>query len=220
MTNPQCRLSIDRIDLPRIDSSSSPGKATASARRSCSANPKTSKTTPAGTPPPKPEKIPDEKGVVTFCWTPVSLFFDYAMSPSSRLRLAMLVPKASLIRSSRYQRMYPSNCSTNPSMVTPVKLRPWKNFLLRDARRTLPRPRCPDCSPSHTHRPGQPVLPADADPPGPPVVATAVGVDDRTPPRPRAWRTRRGASGWPARRSGSCRSSRPPASRRSSRSPG
>ena len=26
----------------------------------------------------------------------------------------MLVPKASLIRSSRYQRMYPSNCSTNP----------------------------------------------------------------------------------------------------------
>ena len=38
-------------------------------------------------------------GVVTFCWTPVSLFFDYAMSPSSRLRLAMLVPKASLIRS-------------------------------------------------------------------------------------------------------------------------
>ena len=70
-------------------------------------------------------------GVVTFCWTPVSLFFDYAMSPSSRLRLAMLVPKASLIRSSRYQRMYPSNCSTNPSMVTPVKLRPWKNSCLR-----------------------------------------------------------------------------------------
>ena len=33
-----------------------------------------------------------------------------------------------------------------------------------------------------THRPGQPVLPADADPPGPPVVATAVGVDDRTLP--------------------------------------
>ena len=30
----------------------------------------------------------------------------------------MLGPKASLIRSSRYQRMYPSNCSTNPSMVT------------------------------------------------------------------------------------------------------
>ena len=25
-------------------------------------------------------------GVVTFCWTPVSLFFDYAMSPGSRLR--------------------------------------------------------------------------------------------------------------------------------------
>ena len=24
--------------------------------------------------------------MVTFCWTPVSLFFDYAMSPSSRLR--------------------------------------------------------------------------------------------------------------------------------------
>ena len=40
-------------------------------------------------------------GVVTFCWTPVSLFFDYAMSPSSRLRLAMLVPKVSLILSSR-----------------------------------------------------------------------------------------------------------------------
>lgn len=38
------------------DSSNSPDKATASARRSCSANPKTSKTTPAGTPPPKPEK--------------------------------------------------------------------------------------------------------------------------------------------------------------------
>ena len=35
-----------------------------------------------------------------------------------------------------------------------------------------------------THRPGQPVLPADADPPGPPVVATAVGVDDRTLPVP------------------------------------
>ena len=47
-------------------------------------------------------------GVVTFCWTPVSLFFDYAMSPSSRLRLAMLVPKVSLILSSRYQVMYAS----------------------------------------------------------------------------------------------------------------
>ena len=60
-------------------------------------------------------------GVVTFCWTPVSLFFDYAMSPSSRLRFAMLVPKVSLIRSSRYQVMYASSCSMNPLMVTPAK---------------------------------------------------------------------------------------------------
>ena len=93
--------------------------------------PKPIKHTRPARPSPKPKKIPDEKGVVTFCWTPVSLFFDYATSPSSRLRFAMLVPKASLIRSSRYQRMYPSNCSTNPSMVTPVKLRPWKNSCLR-----------------------------------------------------------------------------------------
>ena len=63
-------------------------------------------------------------GVVTFCWTPVSLFFDYAMSPSSRLRLAMLVPKVSLILSSRYQVMYPSSRSMNPLMVTPAKSRP------------------------------------------------------------------------------------------------
>ena len=70
-------------------------------------------------------------GVVTFCWTPVSLFFDYAMSPSSRLRLAMLVPKVSLILSSRYQVMYPSSRSMNPLMVTPAKSRPWKNSCLR-----------------------------------------------------------------------------------------
>ena len=70
-------------------------------------------------------------GVVTFCWTPVSLFFDYAMSPSSRLRLAMLVPKVSLIRSSRYQVMYASSRSMNPLMVTPAKSRPWKNSCLR-----------------------------------------------------------------------------------------
>ena len=38
------------------DSSSSPDKATASARHSCSANPKTNKTHPAGTPTPKTEK--------------------------------------------------------------------------------------------------------------------------------------------------------------------
>ena len=70
-------------------------------------------------------------GVVTFCWTPVSLFFDYAMSPSSRLRLAMLVPKVSLILSSRYQVMYASSRSMNPLMVTPAKSRPWKNSCLR-----------------------------------------------------------------------------------------
>ena len=69
-------------------------------------------------------------GVVTFCWTPVSLFFDYAMSPSSRLRLAMLVPKVSLILSSRYQVMYASSRSMNPLMVTPAKSRPWKNSCL------------------------------------------------------------------------------------------
>ena len=76
------------------------------------------------------QRIKERDGVVTFCWTPVSLFFDYAMSPSSRLRLAMLVPNVSLIRSSRYQVMYPSSRSMNPLMVTPVKLRPWKNFCL------------------------------------------------------------------------------------------
>lgn len=70
-------------------------------------------------------------GVVTFCWTPVSLFFDYAMSPSSRLRLAMLVLKVSLILSSRYQVMYASSRSMNPLMVTPAKSRPWKNSCLR-----------------------------------------------------------------------------------------
>ena len=70
-------------------------------------------------------------GVVTFCWTPVSLFFDYAMSPSSRLRLAMLVPNVSLIRSSRYQVMYPSSRSMNSFLLTPAKSRPWKNSCLR-----------------------------------------------------------------------------------------
>ena len=66
---------------------------------------------------------------MAFCWTPVSLFFDYAMSPSSRLRLAMLVPKVSLILSSRYQVMYASSRSMNPLMVTPAKSRPWEELL-------------------------------------------------------------------------------------------
>ena len=118
---------------------------------------------------------------MTFCWTPVSLFFDYAMSPSSRLRLAMLVPKVSLILSSRYQVMYASSRSMNPLMVTPAKSRPRRGLPPGTPEEPL-RGRVVRGAALRAHGSGQLVLFADADPSGPPVVATAVGVDDRTLP--------------------------------------
>ena len=120
-------------------------------------------------------------GVVTFCWTPVSLFFDYAMSPSSRLRFAMLVPKVSLILSSRYQVMYASSRSMNPLMVTLAKSRPRRGLLLETPEEPL-RGRVVRGAALRAHGSGQLVFPADADPSGPPVMAAAVGVDDRMLP--------------------------------------
>ena len=42
---------------------------------------------------------------VPFCWTSLSLLFDYATSPSSRRRSMMLMPNSVLMRLSRYQTM-------------------------------------------------------------------------------------------------------------------
>lgn len=47
----------------------------------------------------------DRGGVVPFCWTSLSLLFDYATSPSSRRRPMMLMPNSVLMRLSRYQTM-------------------------------------------------------------------------------------------------------------------
>ena len=44
-------------------------------------------------------------GGVPFCWTSLSLLFDYATSPSSRRRSMMLMPNSVLMRLSRYQTM-------------------------------------------------------------------------------------------------------------------
>ena len=44
-------------------------------------------------------------GGVPFCWTSLSLLFDYATSPSSRRRSMMLMPNSVLMRLPRYQTM-------------------------------------------------------------------------------------------------------------------
>jgi len=49
--------------------------------------------------------VPAVHGVVPFCWTSLSLLFDYATSPSSRRRPMMLMPNSVLMRLSRYQTM-------------------------------------------------------------------------------------------------------------------
>ena len=55
---------------------------------------------------PTAAKIIDKfHGVVPFCWTSLSLLFDYATSPSSRRRSMMLMPNSVLILLSRYQTM-------------------------------------------------------------------------------------------------------------------
>ena len=138
------------------------------------------------------------------------------MSPSSRLRLAMLAPKASLTRSSRYQVMCPSSCSMNPLTVMPMKLLlrkdPCLGLLKNPSAAALSGPRTFTFMGSQVR-----LCSLDADPFGPQVVAAAVGVDDGMP-RPREWHTRPGTSRRSARHSGWSQSSRPPASRRSSRS--
>ena len=44
-------------------------------------------------------------GGMPFCWTSLSLLFDYATSLSSRRRSMMLMPNSVLMRLSRYQTM-------------------------------------------------------------------------------------------------------------------
>lgn len=60
-----------------------------------------------------------------------SITTNHATRPSSRRRSMMLMPNSVLILLSRYQTMYSSSMPMNSSMVTPAKLRLWKNSCLR-----------------------------------------------------------------------------------------
>jgi len=60
-----------------------------------------------------------------------SITTNHATRPSPRRRSMMPVPNSVLILLSRYQTMYSSSMPMNSSMVTPAKLRLWKNSCLR-----------------------------------------------------------------------------------------
>lgn len=60
-----------------------------------------------------------------------SITTNHATRPSPRRRSMMLMPNSVLILLSRYQTMYSSSMPMNSSMVTPAKLRLWKNSCLR-----------------------------------------------------------------------------------------
>lgn len=67
-----------------------------------------------------------------------SITTNHATRPSPRRRSMMLMPNSVLILLSRYQTMYSSSMPMNSSMVTPAKLRLWKNSCLRRPKNPSP----------------------------------------------------------------------------------
>ena len=123
-------------------------------------------------------------GVVTFCWTSLSVWLSGRLScvqptSPSLMRLSMmLIPYSVLMRSSRYHVMYSSSIVGEPVDRDAREVALVEELLLETAEEPL-RGRVVRAAALRAHRADQPVALADAYPFRPPVVAAAVRVDDR-----------------------------------------